>query len=51
MNRHLERQKLLNRLNLVNELLCEVLDEKIKVMEKEKQYRSELLKLNALLVE
>ena len=38
---HAERQKLFNRLNLINETLCDVLDQKIAIMGKEKVLRQE----------
>ena len=48
---HAERQKLLNRLNLLNETLCDILDKKIDVMMQEKKLRQELDVVNALLAE
>lgn len=46
---HAERQKLLNRLNLINENLCEVLDQKIVIMNKEKVLRQEEVLVKDLL--
>jgi cell shape-determining protein MreC len=46
---HAERQKLLNRLNLINETLCDVLDQKIVIMGKEKVLRREEVLVKELL--
>jgi hypothetical protein len=49
MNRHLERQRLLNRLNIINENLCAVLDKKIAIMAEEKKLREQEIGIKALL--
>jgi hypothetical protein len=51
MNRHLERQRLLNRLNIINENLCAVLDKKIAIMNEEKKLREQEVGIKALLEE
>ena len=46
---HAERQKLLNRLNFINETLCYVLEQKIAIMRKERVLRREEVLVKELL--
>jgi hypothetical protein len=46
---HIERQKLLNRLNTETQFLNYILDKKIIIMEAELKSREEIRELNALL--